>query len=187
MADMDSGIAAVLGALAGSVATIGAALATGWAQREGARIAARSEHRRERREPRHAVYRDLMEAATTFHHRIAIYKYADVGMREDLQLRVEDIPALRQNKERVNKSAIEVALVGPKGVSEASMKLSKWSEEAYTYVSALTDLHPSQAADEQIWRFTTQGAADATKRCGHALEEFALLAQAALDDDGSRK
>lgn len=54
----------MLGALAGSVATIGAALATGWAQREGARITARSEHRRQRLEPRTAIYKEFISHAT---------------------------------------------------------------------------------------------------------------------------
>lgn len=53
------------GALAGSVATIGAALATGWSQREGARIAARSAYAKEQRQPRHDAYRSLMQNATS--------------------------------------------------------------------------------------------------------------------------
>jgi NACalpha-BTF3-like transcription factor len=185
---MDSGIAAVLGALAGSVATIGAALATGWAQREGARIAARSEHRRERREPRHAVYRDLLEAATTFHGVIGHYEFFDAEVPEDLHLQEEDISGLLQKQVAVKKNAIEVALAGPKEVSEAAMKLAKWSDEIFLYATALTGLSEAeQAADQRTWRYTIKRATNASKQYGRALEEFVPSAQAALDDDGSRK
>jgi hypothetical protein len=184
---MDAGLAAVLGALAGSVATIGAALATGWAQREGARIAARAEHRRERRQPRHDIYRDLLEVATTFHGSIRHYEFFEAEVPADLSLREEDMPDLWQKHVAVKKAAIEVALAGPKEVSDVAMRLANWSEQSFMYVSALTGLHPSQAADQRTWNFTTQRATDTSKRYGRALEEFVPRAQAALDDDGSLK
>jgi hypothetical protein len=61
---MDAGLAAVLGALAGAVATTGAAFATGWATREQAKIAARGEHRRQRRDARHGVYKEFISTAS---------------------------------------------------------------------------------------------------------------------------
>ncbi|MFF3140693.1 hypothetical protein ACFVRU_02880 [Streptomyces sp. NPDC057927] len=185
---MDSGIAAVLGALAGSVATIGAAMATGWAQREGARIAARSEHRRERRGPRHAVYRDLLEAATTFHGIVGHYEFFDAEVPDDLHLQEENIAGLLQKQAAVKKTAIEVALAGPKEVGEAAMKLATWSDDLSMYVSALTALGDArEPADQRTWRFTTKRATNASKQYARALEEFVPRAQAALDDDGSRK
>jgi hypothetical protein len=185
---MDSGIAAVLGALAGSVATIGAAIAAGWAQREGARIAVRSEHRRERREPRHAVYRELLKGATAFNTTIGRYEFFDAEVPEDLHLQETEISSLLQKQAEVNKAAIDVALAGPKEVSEVALKLSKSSDEVFLYVAALAGLAGTeQATDQRTWVYATKRATNASKQYGRTLEEFVLRAQEALDDDGSRK
>lgn len=63
---MDAGLAAVCGALAGSIATTGAAFVAGWWQRENARLQARSEHVRQRRQPREAVYSEFVSQVTKF-------------------------------------------------------------------------------------------------------------------------
>lgn len=120
---MDAGLAAVLGALAGSVATIGAALATGWSQREGARIAARSEHRRERREPRHEVYRQFIAEANHMGQQAAVYCTLGAALRPDYYTeartqRVHEMTRLIQSK------ATESALAGPKDVTESALKIA---------------------------------------------------------------
>jgi hypothetical protein len=185
---MDAGIAAVLGALAGSVATIGAALATGWAQREGARIVARSEHRRERREPRHEAYRDLIEAATALTDATAQYNFFDAEMPSDLHLQDADIAGFLEKRVLVKKAAISVALVGPQGVSETAMKVAELSNELFTYVTALTGLNNAEEpADDRTWNYATKKATRLHKEYAATVNQFVSRAQAALDDDGTRK
>ncbi|WP_158686603.1 hypothetical protein [Streptomyces griseoflavus] len=185
---MDAGLAAVLGALAGSVATIGAALATGWAQREGARITARSEHRRERREPRHAVYRELIEAATTLQNLTGHYAYFDDAMPDDLHLNEEDVARIFQQQRDIKPLAIQAALAGPADVGEVAMKLAKQSYDLVVYVSALSGFASDpDTINERTWGFALKKATSVSRGYTQTLDHFVSRAQKALDDDGSRR
>ncbi|MFI8834029.1 hypothetical protein ACIGPN_23780 [Streptomyces afghaniensis] len=128
---MDAGLAAVLGALAGSVATIGAALATGWAQREEARIAARAEHRRERREPRLEAYRAFISATSDLREQSTFFTVRDL-VPDDLDEVTTDL--LFQAVSGMKESALEVSLAGPRRVSKEAIKIQRLGSELSTNV-----------------------------------------------------
>ncbi|WP_143034572.1 MULTISPECIES: hypothetical protein [unclassified Streptomyces] len=180
---MDAGTAAVLGALAGSVATIGAALATGWAQREGARITARSEHRRERREPRHAVYKTFISKADRMRHRASVYSALDDGLSPDY-VTEEQLQELFAARSEIKDKATEAALAGPKKVTEAALVVARLSHElagAAGVFSELTEPNHQRMRDHQ-----RKNLLRLAKEYEKSVDDFTLRAQSALDDDGSR-
>lgn len=183
---MDAGIAAVLGALAGSVATIGAALATGWAQREGARITARSEHRRERREPRFGAYKALIVEASGFRDHVgvftevlAIFPYGRID--EPFAERCEALA------DAVRERWVTVALVGPKEVAEIAALLERLSRSLVTQVVGvwlIIDTTGSAPGAPLSGRVEEAIIKDVTE-FERGLGKFISLAQETMDDDGS--
>ncbi|MFE7712994.1 hypothetical protein ACFU6I_46395 [Streptomyces sp. NPDC057486] len=183
---MDAGLAAVLGALAGSVATIGAALTTGWTQREGVRITARSEHRSQRREPRNSSYKKFITEASRLRDLAAAFTVAHAEFPYET---VDSVFAGRCEiaTRTVQETWVDVALAGPKQVSEAAAKLERLSNALAFRILGLHRL----VSDES--RMLTDRALDGIKDviAGEAeefdrtLDVFVLLAQAALDDDGT--
>ncbi|MFF1275144.1 hypothetical protein ACFVZC_17280 [Streptomyces marokkonensis] len=184
-AGMDAGLAAVLGALAGSVATIGAALATGWAQREGARITARSEHRRQRLEPRTAIYREYLKHATDL--RAAVHHFSNV---EALQIdQIDDDTARRiyTSVENLRAAWPDVALAGPDSIFEAaagiygsSLSVALAVREARNYG------RDGRMVNEGRELAIRTGVARHSKELWEGIDKFVMVAQEALDDDGSR-
>lgn len=185
---MDAGLAAVLGALAGSVATIGAALATGWAQREGARITARSEHRRERREPRHDVYKEFIAEASRMRDLVGVFAI-DAEMIGRIPLRVlsdDFISNLYDLSEVVKGKSTDAALAGPRGITEAATKVSNLSRELVIDLKTLKEVSEDESRDARFLRHVREATFATTRAFQNSLDEFILCAQAALDDDGSR-
>ncbi|MFI9252473.1 hypothetical protein [Streptomyces sp. NPDC053069] len=181
---MDAGIAAVLGALAGSVATIGAAMATGWAQREGARIAARSEHQRQRREPRHLVYKEFISKAELVRHRASIYSSLDDGLTPDY-VTEQQVNELFEAATEIKAAATEAALVGPKKVTAAALAIAHLGSDLAAYAAIFRDLTEPQ--HQQIGKRSHRKLVRVAKEYQNSLDNFILRAQGALDDDGSRK
>ncbi|MGW3760714.1 hypothetical protein [Streptomyces sp. NPDC005131] len=183
---MDAGTAAVLGALAGSVATIGAALATGWAQREGARITARSEHRRERREPRHDVYKEFISALTAMRFMASVFaidaEHAPDNIDDELMGRWLEVV------NRIGPKAIETTLAGPKDVAKAAIRLHQLGDDIYIRLKYLERLLASNEANDQAIRVMVRRLLfEEAKQFQRRADDFIFTAQAALDDDGSRK
>lgn len=182
---MDAGTAAVLGALAGSTATIGAALATGWAQREGARIAARSEHRRERREPRQNTYKRFIAAASDMRSAVGIYGLdVDLGSDAIDEHLSEEWSTLAH---KVGSESLDVALAGPEQVTTAAIKIASLSSEIRGSVNLIVHL-ASEGTPERIRlsKHMRKKLKSEVNKFEEAVEGFVLRAQAALDDDGSR-
>lgn len=182
---MDAGTAAVLGALAGSVATIGAALATGWAQREGARIAARAEHRRERREPRLAIYKEFISVATAFRSESSPYTIPEL-IPDNLEKEAAD--SISEAAAELKKSATDVALAGPRRVSKEAIRIERLGNELATSVRLFVHFAPraNAAIDEKLFqRMRRRGVVTLARKVHRAVDAFVLRAQAALDDDGS--
>lgn len=183
---MDAGTAAVLGALAGSVATIGAALATGWAQREGARIVARSEHRRQRREPRNGAYKSFITAASQMSDQVGIFTVSYEAFPYD---RIDVLFAARceEAADRVKSTWVDVALAGPKEVTEIASRIDRLSNALVVRIAGLNQLlNPETRAltDAAYDGLKDVIAAEAEELEGN-LDRLVLLAQSALDDDGS--
>ncbi|GGX12675.1 hypothetical protein [Streptomyces chartreusis] len=175
---MDAGLAAVLGALAGSVATIGAALATGWAQREGARITARAEHRRERREPRQSVYKVLISEASQLRDSSAPF-----AVHPDLYPVFEEEPEARwrQLVTAIKEASTDAALAGPPEVSEAAISLSRGASALLAELCVYNIVDEDGQRDARVRLFLQSQEFDSS------VTVFIIAAQAALDDDGSRK
>jgi hypothetical protein len=180
---MDAGTAAVLGALAGSVATIGAALATGWAQREGARIAARAEHRRERRGPRQDVYKEFISAASAFRAESRRYTYLEImpDVIDDYE-----VNSVGEAASAMKDCALSVALAGPRRVSQEAIKIENLAKELAADVKLL-QLATGYTGEgrERVERDYRRNILKAARKVDQAIDGFLLRAQAALDDDGS--
>ncbi|MFD5567981.1 hypothetical protein [Streptomyces cadmiisoli] len=185
---MDAGTAAVLGALAGSVATIGAALATGWAQREGARITARSEHRRERREPRHNVYKEFIAEASRMRNLVGVFAIG-AEMIDRIPLRFlsdEFISDLFNLSDIVKSKSTDAALAGPREIAEAATRVANLSHELVIDLKALKEVsEDDESHDGQFLRHVQEVTYASARAFRNSLDEFILCAQAALDDDGT--
>ncbi|MET8403476.1 hypothetical protein [Streptomyces sp900116325] len=182
---MDAGTAAVLGALAGSVATIGAALATGWAQREGARITARSEHRKERREPRYGVYKDFIAEASRMNDRVGLFTVTYDSFPFE---RIDVLFASRceEAADAVKEKWIEVALAGPKEIAETASRLERLSNALIFRVLGLRQyVSGERVTDEEGMRRIRERIGREAEEFEQLLDKLIFLAQAALDDDGS--
>ncbi|MGW7277035.1 hypothetical protein ACWGIV_01735 [Streptomyces sp. NPDC054844] len=183
---MNAVVAALLGTLLGALATIGAAVVTGWAQREGARISARSQHVKDRHEPRRSEYRAFMKVATDLNERILTTDgYRDTTREEELALR-----------RHVYERWIEVSLLGPDSVIEAGARLRD------SVLGTLAAMAESRSLVEDLNRGNHEdddaeaSALNAYEESLHSLDAlahllieevavFAEAARAALDDDGT--
>ncbi|MFD8955698.1 hypothetical protein ACFV0W_01890 [Streptomyces anulatus] len=181
---MDAGLAAVCGALAGSVATIGAALATGWSQREGARIAARSAYAKEQRQPRHDAYRSLMQNAT---------EVADTsieGVDNETMLLVSEKLAT------VEEAWLEISLLGPPAVLRRASQVRRECSQLSHKVSSAAATGALPGADIETTDPNTPYAHYVAKleeidqlamELAITIDVFAEVAQAAIENDGSER
>ncbi|WP_159104204.1 hypothetical protein [Streptomyces sp. CdTB01] len=80
-------IATLLGTVAGALATLGAAIASGRFQRESAQIAARAQLHSDRRQPRHDAYKSVLETATKVSDRVDQDSYDDTTAEEENALK----------------------------------------------------------------------------------------------------
>ncbi len=179
-AGMDAGLAAVLGALAGSVATIGAALATGWAQRESALITVRSEHRRDRREPRQNAYKEFISIAHRMRNLTAAWA-VDVNLTPEIDDTREE--AWSQTERTLKQVATDAVLAGPTPVAKAAIELTQSATQLVinlkTYRQCVAEGQGRLVREMRRQLFVSATEFDA------ALSGFMLIAQSALDDDGS--
>ncbi|MFJ2407109.1 hypothetical protein ACIOUE_38080 [Streptomyces xanthochromogenes] len=183
---MDAGVAAVCGALAGSVATIGAALATGWSQREGARISARAEHLRQRREPRHDVYKGFIAAVSEMND--ATRNVRAINSPRIEHFTDEQVLQYKRAAGVIKAQWLEVALAGPKSVNRVATRIKEASNLIAIEAEALLIIRvaPELLDRHQGGRETIQGVKKAAEDLTKWLSEFTELAQAVLDSDGSK-
>ncbi|MFH9496237.1 hypothetical protein ACH4L9_12390 [Streptomyces globisporus] len=186
---MDAGLAAVLGALAGAVGTTAAGMATGWASREQAKIAAKAEHRRQRREPRQVAYGDLLRSCAALRdHMTPMYGFPPDEVqvpRPDLDQ--EFVDRAHTLTLAIRECWLSVALAGPKLLAESA----EATEYAASKLSGLCHVHHVVASstvstDPNLVLNSYRLAHGAFRELDERLSEFRSLAQAALDDDGTR-
>ncbi|MEU5268062.1 hypothetical protein AB0G77_05815 [Streptomyces hygroscopicus] len=188
---MDAGVAAVLGALAGAVATTGAALATGWSAREQAKITARGEHRRQRRDSRQAVYEEFITTASAQEAHAARFFLAPVPTDEqglDLALRGSgnaDTETLWNESHRLwielLKLSIRVKLAGPQMMSEAASAVCDCSHDVMD--ATMTVSHGLIGGDSISVRF--EKGRERWVKLDNAIDDFIDKARISLDDDGT--
>jgi hypothetical protein len=183
---MDAGLAAVLGAMAGSVATIGAAFATGWSQREGAKIAARVEHRKDRRQPRYDAYREFIDA-------VSVLRDIPQAPAENIEQRVHEAGA------RIKEAWLTVSLLGPESVQNVATSIRNKCVDFETTIRATMGT-PRSIDIDNFWmnrnrpddrrmqgRIMMAELMAGRSELDDALQDYISAAQRVLDDDGSAK
>ncbi|MET8706526.1 hypothetical protein [Streptomyces californicus] len=170
---MDAGLAAVCGALAGSVATIGAAFAAGWSSREQAKITARAEHRRQRRDARQAIYENFIAAGRATH---AVTKNISGDpvdfSREEYRTAMREMDSLH----------VRVHLAGPASLHDAAHEVAQAGGRCFMAINEFLDSGDRPVAD-RVPIYISADAAAADLR--EALWRFIEGSHKALDDDGT--
>ncbi|GAA1423493.1 hypothetical protein GCM10009601_26830 [Streptomyces thermospinosisporus] len=177
---MDAGLAAVLGALAGSAATIGTAFVTSRSQRETARLTARAEHQRQRREPRHDTYKAFISSTSQL--RDQLEKFENFDLYPD-SITDATVQHYNDTANELKSQWVEVALVGPANVGASSKKVEQLAHKTALQVNRLQwfiDQRDDQKRDSERSAIELSAFELAL-----ALDNFITVAQAALDDDGS--
>lgn len=180
---MDAGLAAVLGAGAGALATTGAALATGWASREQAKITARAEHRRQRREPRREIYKQFIDAASTAEWYMTMLPLliatANVGEPLEEPSAADHAQHCRTLADDVRKAWLDVVLAGPAEVAQAASEIEECCRKLSISANSFAEGDASSSLERDC--------RELTKRFSSQLPRFIDQAREALDDDGSGK
>ncbi|MEV7278105.1 hypothetical protein [Streptomyces sp. NPDC093111] len=178
---MDAGLAAVCGALAGAAGAVGAAFMTSRAQWKGARLAARAEHVRQRRDERAERYRDFHKSALEFGrvlNRLS-YNYDPAVFTSRFGDAVVDANELCQV------AGMEVHFSGPRSVGKAvraTLAEMNWITNQVRYLCVTSrDGMPSggQESFAEMQR--------AIEKVEDLFEAFSLKAADALDDYGERR
>lgn len=170
---MDAGLAAVCGALAGSVATIGAALATGWSSREQAKIAARAEHRRQRRDARQATYEAYIAAARATH------EFMKSLSDEPEELTRQEARAVMKEMDTQH---VRVHLAGPEAIHDAAFEVAKAGGSCFHAISRFIAIDGESLQDRvPIYMSLDTAAVDLRE----TLWRFIEASHNALDDDGT--
>ncbi|MER6189605.1 hypothetical protein [Streptomyces cyaneofuscatus] len=177
---MDAGLAAVLGAIAASMGSVAAA----FAQHETARISARADHRRERRQPRHDTYRLFIQKVLLVKERVAYDGYEDTTFNEEEAL----IKA-------VHESWIDVSLLGPQPVISAAsrlrddalgvielMAITRHLQERLSYMD---DEDDTLEGELEKYSSSVDHLYDAAQTLTKSTDQFSTAASASLDDDGT--
>ncbi|MCZ4117829.1 hypothetical protein [Streptomyces sp. H39-S7] len=175
--------AALLGTLLGSLATIGAAIVSGWAQREGARISARSQYIKDRHQPRSDTYKSFMKMAVDLTDRVVENDgYEDTTADEERTIR-----------KKISEHWIDLSLIGPNSVIAAG---SEVRDRCFSVVRQMTrtrefgyEVADSDQQDEGEPIAVYENAMGILDELAYALfdevKQFAEVASAALDDDGT--
>lgn len=175
------------GALAGSVATIGAAFAMGWATREAARISARSQHRMERMTPRESRYKEFILAA--YEVRSVLGRVNGFNIVTLLLDSDDYFEAATEAGRRVNAKLVDVALAGPETVSELArsiLKLTEGSRRALFECSAELAFTDADDVRRERGENGARTVAEIRQDLTSKISDFEREAQRVLDDDGSR-
>ncbi|GGT71393.1 hypothetical protein GCM10010256_32500 [Streptomyces coeruleorubidus] len=179
---MNEGIAAIAGALAGSLGTIAAAVATGRASREQARIAARAEFLRQRREPREAAYRKVIEAVGAVREHETRENFTDAPEEEWAPRGARYVREALDRCQPVKEAWQDAALLGPAPVSAAAEELGAANEDLVRSLDALLFVFSEGVLPAQsMW----EAHDTARDRLAKARSVFITGAQGALEDDGT--
>ncbi|MFD8303236.1 hypothetical protein ACFV29_12930 [Streptomyces sp. NPDC059690] len=143
-----------------------------------AEIAARAEHRRQRREPREGVYKGFISAASALVDHLYPVAMFDMSPHDDFS------PAFAERATElaaeVRKKWLEVVLAGPKSLAEVATKVDGASQSA----AKASDWLARYRADSDD---TRRGFGISAGIVRDGLKEFIAGAQAALDDDGTNR
>ncbi|MET8181960.1 hypothetical protein [Streptomyces sp. NPDC005336] len=183
-----SGLAAVLGAAAGAVGGVFGSLVTGKVQRDGVLISVRAEHLKERRQPRHEVYKAFIQSLTTLKDRVLAENYENTRAEEEDAFRKE-----------INARWIDVSLLGPIYVNSHAVEVRDLAlvvvnrmGAARECASVLLRLNGDEGDD--VFEHAERSAGHAVdsvrahaELLGATIDAFSVTASEALNDDGTKR
>lgn len=171
------------GAFVGAIATIGASVATGWTGREQARITARSEHVRQRREPREAAYRELIGTVSAARNQLSKDYFANAPEEALVSVGLAYFQDCQSRCRGVREAWRDVALLGPAQVTTAAGQVGAANEDLLRSFEGLVHVFAEGVfPSEAMWDVHER----AVQRLGDTHDVFVVAAQEALDDDGTR-
>lgn len=179
------------GALAGAVATTGAAFAAGWWQRENSRLAVRAEHRKQRREPRQEIYRSFISLASELRDLarsgefLGDYSIDGQGRNFFTPSLAEEIATKAQE---VRQAWVDISLAGPKEIAEIASGMRMDAQKLSHHAELLSDIYNAGAEgyDGRVKKHMTQFQRTA-RRLNDSIGELLSRAREVLDDDGASK
>lgn len=178
---MDAGIAAIGGALAGALATLGAAFVTGWVQREGARISVQAEYRNELRQPRREAYREFISAAT---------QLSSATASEVLALDENLLNGALRLGGPIDKAWLDISLLGPKRALANATQVRRHAFAAidllYTWKIWLSN-GAGGPEDDRRGEVLSQQLDNLAVLLSKSVEDFAESAQQALEETGMER
>ncbi|MET7869597.1 hypothetical protein [Streptomyces cyaneofuscatus] len=178
---MDAGLAAVLGALAGAVGAVGGAWMTSRGQWKSARLAARAEHKRQRREPRSEVYATFLNSSNQL-----------LDAWTPIQ-RISDVTSERRTlvyeaADSIDDAYSAVALSGPEEVSNIAEQIrdhaAQLKQEARFLWAGQYVMQDN--GEPEAWIFDIESRIPRARTALSAqIRKFTVSARTTLDDDGS--
>lgn len=178
---MDAGLAAVLGALAGAVGAVGGAWMTSRGQLKSARLAARAEHRRQRREPRNEVYATFLKSSNQL-----LDAWTPIRSIGDVNAERRDI--VYAAVDSIDTAYSAVALSGPEAVSDIAEEIRDHAARLRQEARFLWAGHHVRQDDgePEEWISDIEARVPRARTALSALiRSFTVAARTTLDDDGS--
>lgn len=165
---------------------VGAALAAGWLQREGVKISARAEHRRQQQDARRSVYKEFIAATDAVAVKVAIPLHRD--SIPVILFTVEYMEELSGLLERLRAAWLEVVLTGPKALLEIATEIRDSANRIQGCSLIFSAIRAAREHDPVDWPVPPDRQVEQFKRgmveIPADVQRFALAAQDALDDAG---
>ncbi|MFG2491123.1 hypothetical protein ACGFSD_08695 [Streptomyces caniferus] len=185
-AEVDSGIAAIVGATVGALGTGGAVAVTGlwgaWAARD--QLAAqeaqlrrqlRVEHVRERREPRRTVYADFLTQARAVERALGRYR----------ESHTTDMDAFHREIDQLDHLGVQVLLEGPPPVAAPSQELIRSAHRCIRPLRNSIGVREQFDAGSRECADAAESVAEAGLAFTAEVRDFAEAARRVLDDDSA--
>lgn len=168
---MDSGWAAVLGALVTAVAAVGAAATSGWLAHKQVRSIAWAEHRRERVGPREEAYKGFLRPALVIRDHLAVVYDEHFGPRDINGALMERV---RCGYSMMYEEQATLLIVGPLAVSAAAERMIDDVASLELHLRAFRDAPIAEIYDRIGERI---------RGLNSHTQYFVVAARSALDDD----
>ncbi|MER5687423.1 hypothetical protein [Streptomyces sp. NPDC002205] len=185
---MDAGIAAVLGALTGSISGVIGSITAGRAQREGVRMTVRSDHAKERHQPRRDAYKAFLQVLLDLDARLNTPAYEDSTPAEEKQLRSD-----------LDSRWIDVALAGPEAITIVGSVVRDAVDDMIAHMGECrhllnTFLEDTPEEDEEEFEAARQAYEDAINKTDEfrnvladGINAFGAVSSRILDRDGTER
>lgn len=177
----------MLGALAGAMATTGAALATGWSQRESARIAARAEYQRQRHQSRHTAYKSFIASTQSLSYASRTFRRQEIPVDAFTDSVVETFASAESE---IKEAWLEVVLSGPAEVSRRAAPLlhaSNLLKNASFILNRMRTFQHALPVGEPTLEELIDTVREAAFTISRETGRFIEAAEEALSKDGSER